>query len=93
MRIAIVKLSSLGDIVHSMVALQFIKRTYPDAKIDWIVEDKFKGILENNPHLNNIYTIDLKKAKKQKSIFLLFLFDTIFYKTIINCMLFITKRI
>jgi heptosyltransferase I len=72
MRIAIVKLSSLGDIVHSMVALQFIKRTYPDAKIDWIVEDKFKGILENNPHLNNIYTIDLKKAKKQKSIFLLF---------------------
>ena len=72
MKIAIVKLSSLGDIVHSMVALQFIKRSYPDSKIDWIVEEKFKGLLENNPHLNNIYSVSLQKAKKRKSFFLLF---------------------
>ena len=72
MKIAIVKFSSLGDIVHSMVALQFIKRSYPDSKIDWIVEEKFKGLLENNPHLNNIYSVSLQKAKKRKSFFLLF---------------------
>ena len=72
MRIAIVKLSSLGDIIHSMVALQFIKRSYPDSKIDWIVEEKYKSLLENNLHLENIYTVSLQKAKKRKSIFLLF---------------------
>ena len=72
MKIAIVKLSSLGDIIHSMVALQFIKRSYPDSKIDWIVEEKYKSLLENNLHLENIYTVSLQKAKKRKSIFLLF---------------------
>ena len=72
MKIAIVKLSSLGDIIHSMVALQFIKRSYPNSKIDWIVEEKYKGLLANNPHLNNIYTVSLQEAKKRKSIFLLF---------------------
>ncbi len=72
MKIAIVKLSSLGDIIHSMVALQFIKRSYPDSQIDWIVEEKYKGLLENNLHLDNIFTVSLQKAKKRKSIFLLF---------------------
>ena len=51
MKIVIVKLSSLGDIVHSMIALQFIKKTYPDSKIDWVVEEKFKDIILD-PGLN-----------------------------------------
>ena len=72
MKIAIVKLSSLGDIVHSMVVLQFIKKHYPESVIDWVVEKRFKGILENNPHINQIHTIDLNSAKKRKSLKLLF---------------------
>jgi len=72
MKIAIVKLSSLGDIVHSMVILQFIKKYYPDSEIDWIVEKRFKGILENNPHINQIHTVSLNKVKYNKSLKLLF---------------------
>lgn len=72
MKIAIVKLSALGDIIHAMVALQFIKKEYPDCQIDWIVEEGFKGILENNPDINKIHTVNLKKAKQQKSFKLLF---------------------
>jgi len=71
MKIAIVKLSALGDIIHAMVALQFIKKHIPNAQIDWIVEKGFKPILENNPDINKIHTIELKKAKSKKSIFLL----------------------
>jgi ADP-heptose:LPS heptosyltransferase len=41
MKIAIVRMSALGDIVHSMVVLQFIKKHYPDSVIDWIVEKRF----------------------------------------------------
>ena len=73
MKIAIVKLSSLGDIVHSMVVLQFIKKHYPDIVIDWVVEKRFKGILENNPHINQIHTVNLNKVKRGKSLKLLFI--------------------
>jgi len=71
MKIAIIKLSSLGDIVHSMVVLQFIKKHYPESVIDWVVEKRFKGILENNPHINQIHTVNLNKVKRVKSIKLL----------------------
>ena len=72
MKIAIVRLSALGDIVQSMIMLQFIKKSYPSSKVDWIVEERFKGILEDNPHISKIHTINLNKAKKQKSVNILF---------------------
>ncbi len=72
MKIAIVKLSALGDIVHAMVVLQFIKKHLPDAKVDWVVEEGFKGILAHNPDIHQIHTVNLKKAKQQRSFKLLF---------------------
>jgi heptosyltransferase-1 len=72
MRIAIVKLSALGDIIHAMVALQFIKQHLPNSTIDWVVEEGFKDILANNPDINEIHTVNIKKAKQQRSIKLLF---------------------
>jgi heptosyltransferase I len=71
MRIAIVKLSALGDIVHAMIVLQFIKSAHPDLTIDWFVDEKLKGVLDHNPHINKIQTIRLKEAKKNKSLWLL----------------------
>ncbi len=67
MKIAIVKLSAMGDIIHAMVVLQFIKKALPNATIDWIVEEGFKGILENNPHIDTILTVNLKSIKTKKS--------------------------
>ncbi|MBK8816277.1 MAG: lipopolysaccharide heptosyltransferase I [Methylococcaceae bacterium] len=66
MRIAIVKLSALGDIVHAMVALQFIKKQRPDIEIDWVVEERFAGVLQYNPDISQILTVDLKGLKKNK---------------------------
>ena len=66
MRICIVKLSAMGDIIHTMVTLQFIKKQFPNYQIDWIVEDGFKDILQNNPHIDNILPINLKSIKKNK---------------------------
>ena len=37
LNILIVKLSSLGDVVHAMAALQDIRRAFPYARIDWVV--------------------------------------------------------
>ena len=72
MRIAIVKLSALGDIVHAMVGLQFIKNKFPHSEIDWFVESQYEGLLENNKDINKIYTLNLKDLKKNKSLFQLF---------------------
>jgi heptosyltransferase-1 len=55
-----------------MVVLQFIKKHYPESVIDWVVEKRFKGILENNPHINQIHTVNLNKVKRDKSLKLLF---------------------
>jgi len=67
MKIAIVKLSALGDIVHAMVALQFIKANFPDMQIDWIVEERFAGLLKHNPDIDHILTVNLKSLKNDKS--------------------------
>jgi len=68
MKIAIVKLSAIGDIVQSMIVLEFIKKTYPSADIDWFVDNKFKSLLEFNPNIRRIYPIDMQSIKKKKSI-------------------------
>ncbi|MFW0694365.1 lipopolysaccharide heptosyltransferase I [Aliarcobacter butzleri] len=65
-RIAIIKLSAMGDIIHAMVALQYIKKQYPNLQIDWFVESAFAPILENNPDINEIIKSDLKSIKKDK---------------------------
>ncbi|MGH8559038.1 MAG: lipopolysaccharide heptosyltransferase I [Methylococcales bacterium] len=69
MKIAIVKLSSLGDIIHAMVALQFIKADLNELQIDWIVEQRFAEVLKYNPHIDNIHCVDFKSLKKNKSAF------------------------
>jgi heptosyltransferase-1 len=66
MRIAIVKLSALGDIVHAMVALQFIKEYAQDIRIDWIVEECYAEILRHNPHIDNIFPVNLRALKNDK---------------------------
>jgi heptosyltransferase-1 len=70
MKIAIVKLSALGDIIHTAFILQFIKAQVPHAQIDWIVEEGFAQILEHNPDIHAIKTVNLKSIKKQKSLLL-----------------------
>jgi len=66
MKIAIVKLSALGDIVHAMIVLQAIKKIDSTIQIDWIVEEVFAPVLAHNPDINHIYTLNLKSLKKNK---------------------------
>ena len=46
MKILLVKLSSLGDVVHTLPVVQDIIRALPDAKIDWVVEQSFAPLLQ-----------------------------------------------
>ena len=72
MKIAIIKLSALGDIVHAMVVLQYIKNINAKIEIDWIVEENYKDLLESNLDINKVHVINIKKAKQKKSFTLLY---------------------
>ena len=71
MKIAIVKLSAFGDIIHAMIVLQFIKKYHQEVMIDWVVEEGFVGVLENNPHINQIHKVNFQKVKQSKSLYVL----------------------
>lgn len=46
MKILIVKLSSLGDVLHNLPILWDLRAQYPQAQIDWVVEEGYVGLLE-----------------------------------------------
>jgi len=66
-KIAIVRLSALGDIINSAVVLQFIKRYYPDIEIDWICEEAFSPLLKGHSLLRNVHSVNIKALKKSRS--------------------------
>lgn len=61
--ILIIKMSSLGDIIHALPALYALRKTYPKAKITWAVHPAFSGILPGKPWIDEIFLIDRKKIK------------------------------
>ena len=72
MKIAIVRLSAIGDIVQSMIILQFIKKKFPDVSIDWFVDNQFATLLDDCIEIDNVIKLDIKKIKQNKSLILLF---------------------
>jgi len=70
-KIAIVRLSALGDIVNSVIVLQFMKQFYPHVTIDWITEEVFAPLLHEHPYIHKVHRLNLKKLKKEKSFSLL----------------------
>lgn len=70
-RVAIVRLSALGDIVNSAVVLQFIQEHYPDCKIEWITEEVFAPLLQTLNEIDSVHSVNLKKLKKERSFSLL----------------------
>ncbi len=68
MRLLIVKLSSIGDIVHTLPSLAAIRRAFPDAEISWVVEERAAEILRGNPMIDNLIEIDTRSLRGGKVI-------------------------
>jgi heptosyltransferase-1 len=52
--ILIVKLSSIGDVVHALPFLEALRKGLPGARIDWVVEEDSSQILVGHPALNRV---------------------------------------
>ena len=65
-KILIVRLSSLGDIVHTYPMLNDIKKNVKECKVDWLVDESFAELVKLNPLVNNVITVPLRSWKKNK---------------------------
>lgn len=61
MKVLIVKLSSLGDVVHSMPAVQDILKAFPKAHIDWVVERSFAPVVARCVGVRRVIVCDLRR--------------------------------
>ena len=68
MKILIVKLSSIGDIVHALPALANIKRELPEAEIGWAADSRYAEILRGNPFIDHLFEIDTKRLRSGSKI-------------------------
>jgi lipopolysaccharide heptosyltransferase I len=68
MKILIVKLSSIGDIVHTLPTLDAIRRALPHAEISWVAEKGAAEILRHNQFLSQLIEIDTKALRRGKTL-------------------------
>jgi 3-deoxy-D-manno-octulosonic-acid transferase/heptosyltransferase-1 len=52
--ILIVKLSAIGDVIHTLPALASLRKLYPQAHITWVVEEAAADLILNHPQLNEV---------------------------------------
>jgi heptosyltransferase I len=64
-KILIVRVSSLGDVVHNMPAIADIRRRYPDAQIDWLVEESFVDLVRLVAGVNRAIPFSLRRWRKR----------------------------
>jgi len=64
MRVLIVKLGSIGDIVHTLPALAALRAGMPHAEISWVAERRSSEILKDNPILDRLIEVDTKALRR-----------------------------
>jgi heptosyltransferase-1 len=57
-RYLVVRLTALGDILHTVPAVAALRSAHPDARIDWVVERKWAPVLEGSPAIDNVIPFD-----------------------------------
>ncbi|MHC4520826.1 MAG: glycosyltransferase family 9 protein [Planctomycetota bacterium] len=62
--ILLIKPSSLGDIILALPALSALRRSFPDARITWLIRPEFAPLIEGHPHLDDIIPFERKRLGK-----------------------------
>lgn len=63
-KILIISLSPIRDVVHTLPALDVVRRAFPLAKIGWVVEDGASPLLEGHPEIDFLYILPLSYWKQ-----------------------------
>jgi heptosyltransferase-1 len=65
MRVLVVKLSSLGDVIHTLPALSDAASALPGIRFDWVVEEAFAQIPQWHPAVEQVIPVALRRWRKQ----------------------------
>jgi heptosyltransferase-1 len=64
MKLLIVKTSALGDVVHALPVLAYLKSAAPDVRIDWLVEEAFAPLVADHPLVNRVIVVRTKSWRR-----------------------------
>jgi len=59
-KIAIIKLSALGDVIHALPVARALRRARPDAELTWIVEAREYALLRDHPDLDRVIPVNTR---------------------------------
>ncbi len=54
MRILVVRLSSMGDVIHALPAVASLKHSFPHSHVTWVIRSRWMPLLENNPFVDEV---------------------------------------
>jgi heptosyltransferase-1 len=57
-RILIIRLSSMGDVIHTLPAAASLKHSFPHSSLCWIVRERWSPLLHGNPFVNRILGVE-----------------------------------
>ncbi len=69
MKILVIRLSSFGDVILTTPVLKELRERYPQAKIDFVVLDKFREAIRLNKNIDNLIIFEKEKYKGIKGIY------------------------
>lgn len=61
-KILVFRLSSIGDIVLTSALVRTLRKKYPQAQIDFVIKKQFASLIQHNPHINTVYSIDKEEG-------------------------------
>ncbi|MEO8410512.1 MAG: lipopolysaccharide heptosyltransferase I, partial [Propionivibrio sp.] len=64
MRILLVKTSSLGDVIHNLPVVSDLRRSFPDAQIDWCVEEAYVELPRLHPGVEQVIPVAVRRWRK-----------------------------
>lgn len=65
MRILLVKLSSMGDVLHNLPVVTDLARAYPDIEIDWVTEASYAGLVGLHSAVHQVFSMPLRGLKNR----------------------------
>ena len=64
-KILLIKTSSLGDVVHNFPAVSDIRRNFPDALIDWVVEEAYLPLVQLHPGVRRGIPVAIRRWRRR----------------------------
>ena len=59
-----IKMSSMGDVIHALPAVVDAKRAIPDIQFDWVVEEGFQEIPQMHPAVNEVIPVAIRRWRR-----------------------------